>query len=340
MLGVPGHRALRQTGCCPTELGAGDTPGTAVLWEPHLAPKDRRRARGCRGPGRASGATRDCPRLSRAEVQLRASGPPLRVIRNDSADRCVCCLLIYSDSFTGTAGRVPAGQPHSPPATDSRLGAEVLTAQRAQPRSARDTLTFPRALARAGCGVSASWGRGRLAEGGPCARDEPGERAQVRMSHSCASSSESLAPAPGPPTFWASILPPRGQGDSDPVHRGPHILGLGDLGLTLGPPGQSQAKAGVWVKFAEGEGDQKWAGVGGHKSFARQPPWAREPRRSAWSPEPTRAGQPELGARGEWAGSQHPEAAGRAGDGWQVPAPLTEQTASLSSSPGPHSFVI
>lgn len=33
-----------------------------------------------------------------------------------------------------------------------------------------------------------------------------------------------------------------------------------------------------------------------HKSFARQPPWAREPRRSAWSPEPTRAGQPKLGA--------------------------------------------
>lgn len=29
MSGVPGHRALRQTGCCPTELGAGDTPGAA-----------------------------------------------------------------------------------------------------------------------------------------------------------------------------------------------------------------------------------------------------------------------------------------------------------------------
>lgn len=160
--GVPGHRALRQTGCCPTELGAGDTPGAAVLWEPHLAPKDRWRARGCWGPGRASGATQDRPRLSRAEVRLRASGPTLRVIRNDSADRFVCCLLIYSDSFMGTAGWVPAGQPHSPPATDSRLGAEVLTSQQGQPRSARDTLTFPRVLARTGCGVSDGWGRGGL----------------------------------------------------------------------------------------------------------------------------------------------------------------------------------
>lgn len=77
------------------------------------------------------------------------------------------------------------------------------------------------------------------------------------MPHSCASSSESLPSVPGPPTLWASILPPRGRGDRDPVHRGPDILGPGDLGLTLRRPGQSQAKAGVWVKSAEGEGDQK-----------------------------------------------------------------------------------
>lgn len=48
--------------------------------------------------------------------------PAFTVIKNDSIDRFVCCLLIYSDSFMGTAGWVPAGPPHCPPAANSPRG--------------------------------------------------------------------------------------------------------------------------------------------------------------------------------------------------------------------------
>lgn len=89
----------------PMELGArevsstGISPARAVLWEPNLGPKGRL------GPGTLG-----------AGVRPRPASPVLRVIKNDSVDRFACCLLIYSDPFMGTAGWVPAGQPHRPPA--------------------------------------------------------------------------------------------------------------------------------------------------------------------------------------------------------------------------------
>lgn len=114
MSGVPGHRALRQTGAALQSWEPGTPQGQ------HLAPKDRRRARGCRGPGRASGATQGCPRLSRAEVRLRASGPALRVIKNDPADRCVLFVnllrFIHGSSWLGPSRAASRPTCHRQPA--------------------------------------------------------------------------------------------------------------------------------------------------------------------------------------------------------------------------------
>lgn len=85
-----------------------------------------------------------------AGVRPRPASPVLRVIKNDSIDRFACCLLIYSDSFMGTAGWVPAGQPHGPPASS----------QPALCRGAHSLVGT--ALAGQGPSLSESAGRGRL----------------------------------------------------------------------------------------------------------------------------------------------------------------------------------
>lgn len=99
---------------CPVKLGArevsstGDKPreGSAVGAKP--GPKEKAEGRGQDG---------GCgPGVLGAEVRPCLASPVLRVIKNDSIDRFACCLLIYSDSFMGTAGQVPAGRPPCPPA--------------------------------------------------------------------------------------------------------------------------------------------------------------------------------------------------------------------------------
>lgn len=106
-------------------------------WEPGTAQEDS--ALGAES-GPPKGRLRVWAGLGRhrgLSTALRGPGrpcPALRVVQNDSIDRFVCCLLIYSDSFMGTAGWIPAGRPHRPPAARQRLRAEMLTAQRAQPR--------------------------------------------------------------------------------------------------------------------------------------------------------------------------------------------------------------
>lgn len=87
--------------------------------------------KGSASGAKGTGPSRYCSPLNGTGPRPPTS-PALRVTASDSVDRFVCCLLIHSDSFTVTAGWVPAGRPqaHLPP--DSQLGAEVLTARQAQ----------------------------------------------------------------------------------------------------------------------------------------------------------------------------------------------------------------